>query len=111
MMKRIKRVLSRHKLMEQGIDAFDGISKEPERAPKLAGAAAGVATPMVAVAATAEVTGLAGGAAILKTLAVAGAAVGGGAVAGIAVVGIGSVAVGWGVTKLVKHLRNTQRHG
>ena len=105
-MKRITSVFTRHKLMEQGIDAFDGMVKEPERAPKLAGAAAGVATPMVAVAATAELTGLAGGAAILKTLAVAGAAVGGGAIAGIAVVGVGSVAIGWGVTRLVKRARS-----
>ena len=101
--------LSRHKVMQHGIEAFDQVVKEPERLPQAAGTIAGLSTPVLAVTATAELTGLAGGAAIMKTLAIAGATVGGGALVGIVVLGVGAVGVGWGVTKLVKKLRSRDR--
>lgn len=103
-MKLLKRVVRQAKLMEEGAAVLDELAKEPERAPKAVGALAGVATPVAVVVATGELTGLAGGAAIMKTLAVAGGVVGGGAIAGIGIVGIGAVAVAWGVTKAVKRV-------
>jgi len=95
-------------LMDKGIDAFDQVATSTDRVAKVAGVAAGVAAPTVAVGTTAAVTGVSGGAAILKTLAVAGGIVGGGAVAGITVIGVGAVAVGWGTWKLVRYFRRSK---
>ena len=89
-------------LMGRGIDALDALFKEPSAVSKLIGSGAGAAAPLGAVSATSAATGAAGGAAIMQTLAAAGALVGGGALAGIAVLGVGSVLVGWTVTKGVK---------
>jgi hypothetical protein len=85
-------------LMGRGIDALDAILNEPSAVSKTIGSGSGAAVPFVAVSATSAATGAAGGAAIMQTLAMAGALVGGGALAGIAVLGVGSVLVGWTVT-------------
>ena len=91
------------KIMNDGIDAFEEIATSKDRVAKAAGVAVGVGAPSVAITATlAEVSG---GAAILKTLAVAGGLVGGGALAGITVVGVGAVGIGWGTMKAVQYFR------
>lgn len=84
------------KLMNDGIDAFDEIATSKDRVAKAAGVVAGVGAPSAAVAITATLAEISGGAAILKTLAIAGGLFGGGALAGITVVGVGAVGIGWG---------------
>jgi hypothetical protein len=64
------------------------------------GAVAGLAVPYVAIAVTSLVTDAAGGAAIMKTLAVAG--VGLGAPTGIAVIGVVGIGCYFGARKLFK---------
>lgn len=103
-------MFDRHKLMNEGIEALDASMKEPDAVAKAIGGVAGVGTPVAAVSVTTAITGSVGGAAIMQTLAAAGALVGGGAVAGIAILGVASVAVGWGVTKGVKRLKD-RLHG
>lgn len=87
--------------MEQKSSGAPKSAERLTRIPQAAGAAAGAVTPALAVAVTAEVTGLAGGAAIMKTLAIAGATVGGGAIVGVLVLGVGAVAAGWGVARIL----------
>lgn len=96
---------SRGKFMNDGINAFDEIATTHDKVAQAAGVAVGVAAPSAAVAVVSAVAEVSGGAAILKTLFIAGGIVGGGALAGITVVGVGAVAIGWGTMKLVKHLR------
>jgi len=96
------------KLMDSGIDAFDEIATSQDKVAKGAGVAAGVAAPTAAVAVTGFVAEISGGAAILKTLAIAGGVVGGGALAGVTVVGVGAVVVGWGTMKLVQRIRRSK---
>lgn len=94
--------------MGKGIDWLLDFIHNPDRSARAAGAAAGAAVPGAAVAAVGSAYGLAGGAAIMKTLALAGAAVGGSATAGIWVVGVGAVGVGCAVAEGVSRLRSTE---
>lgn len=73
---------------------------------KVAATVAVGATPTVSVATVGGLTGLSGGAAVMKTLAIAGSLVGGGSVAGIVVVGAASAGVGYGAYRLVKKLKD-----
>jgi hypothetical protein len=91
--------------MNDGLDAFNEIATSTDRVAKAAGVAAGVGAPPAAVAVTAFVAEVSGGAAILKTLAIAGSLVGGGALAGITILGVGAVGVGWGTMKVVQRIR------
>lgn len=74
-----------------------------EAAAKVIGTGVAVAAPTGAILATGAVTNLAGGAAIMKTLAVAGAVAGGGAGIGIAVVGVASAGVGYITYRFIKN--------
>lgn len=73
-----------------------------ENVAKAAGTGVGAATPAAAITAGGAVFHVAGGAAVMKTLAaaVAGALVGGGSIAGVSVVGVVSAATGCGVYRL-----------
>ena len=97
--------LSRQVLIKNGAGTIDKLVDEEDKVSASAGALAGLAVPSVAITATGYVTGLSGGAAIMKTLAITGTVVGGGAVAGVTVIGIGSVFAAWGTTKAIKKYR------
>jgi hypothetical protein len=99
---------SQFALMRKGIEAMDEVLKSDDRVAQTTGAIVGVATPPTAIAATGAITGVSGGAAVLKTLAIAGSVVGGGAVAGVVVVGVGAVVVGWATTRVVRAIRDNR---
>ena len=101
-----RKVFDPKRLMAHGIEALDQSVNADDRIAQGAGAAVGLVVPAAAVSTTGAFAGISGGAAIMKTLAICGAAVGGGAVAGIAVLGVAAVAAGWLTTKAIKKLRN-----
>lgn len=77
-----------------------------EGAAKTVGVVTAGATPAVTVAVGGSATHLAGGAAVMKTLAVAGSLAGGGAITGVAIVGAASLGAGYltylGIKRLLK---------
>ena len=96
-------------LMDRAIQQFDQLLRDHDRFITLLPAATAVAFPSAVVWLVGRLTDLRGGAAIMKTLALAGGLVGEGATMGITVMGIGAVAAGWTVKRLIDGRRSSDR--
>ena len=92
-------------LTDRSLDQFGELMRADDPIAGTLGALAAIATPTLIVHLIGALTNTQGGAAIMKSLALAGSIVGEGALYGITIMGIGAVAVGWTVKGAIRRLR------